>query len=884
MKHLPVYPHRPRLAVETAEARDVDHDCRLCKLHEGVRTVCLSAEGEPGGLLLVGESPGKTEDALGRPFIGKSGELLRQLVRENWRGPVAIDNAIRCAPGRREITDKAVDNCRGFLAQTVAEVRPTRIIALGSWAAYSLTGRGIAPMSNRRSYTYLYAGIMDDAAARRFADRPVPVFCVLHPAAALRNRFVRRWFEADMRWALTAPAPEPAPLEADLRLVETAADAEEAVRELRAAPWSVPDVEAAGVMHTPSYRMLCLSLCPEGSDSPLAWNAEALRRPETRDPLLAYLRDPAAKKRGQNIQYDLVAIEVALGVRTRGVEGDTRLWRKLLEPEAEGKLDKMMELVGMGGAKEEAGEEMAVYVERVKRGLRAEALLAKRAEQPTKKWPKLRAEAEEGLAYLRGLEAADPALVRVIRDDPSEWQRWAYALIPDDMLLRYNARDTISTAKLSSLIEGQLAVEPDIDRVRRAVVDPASVAIARVERWGVCASTTAIQAFDAYLLIKLDEVRRRLDQYGKDFNPGSPKQVGELLFGKLGLQPIKFTDSGAPSTDDSVLELLAAQHPVAADIAEHRRLSKLQGNYASGMLPHVRADGRIHTTILLDGARSGRTSSSNPNLQNIPRPTDERGNTEGKMARDCFVSPPGHTLVELDYSQLELRIAAMMSGDPEMLAIFEAGVDYHLRTAQLVSHEAWGIPPEAVVDAHRSAAKTINFAVLYGMGDAALAAKIGCSKAAARRVHDAIMGRFHVLDSWIASRLAEARKTGVAWTWWDGHRARRRPLWRIADEDDGARINAENSAHNTPVQGTASEFCIASLIRVVQWIEDDGLEDVVKLVLPIHDALLLEVRNDYVAETKGVVREIMEGHNSGAVRLKADCKLGPAWGSLGKEK
>ncbi len=362
-------------------------------------------------------------------------------------------------------------------------------------------------------------------------------------------------------------------------------------------------------------------------------------------------------------------------------------------------------------------------------------------------------------------------------------------------------------------------------------------------------------------------------------NWGSPDQVAELLFGKLKLPIIKRTATGKPSTDEDVLDVLKNKHPLCSDLLEWRSVSKLKGTYASGMIPHVRVDGRIHPNIKLDGARSGRSSCTDPNLQNIPRPVDP----EGKMARDCFVAPPGKILFEADYGQLELRIAAMLSGDPVMLSIFASGVDYHLRTAQMISHLAWGIPPEEVTDKHRSLAKSVNFGILYGKTARTLAEEWGVSIAKAQLVVDAIMGNFKVLDKWCKARRAEAEKTGLVWTWWQGEQGRKRPLFRVAERgNDGAQATARNGAVNSPIQGPASEFCIASLIDAVDWIESDGIEADVKLVLAVHDSLLFEITESWEHEVAGQVEEIMKGHDSNGVALEVDFKRGYAWGSMMK--
>jgi DNA polymerase-1 len=314
---------------------------------------------------------------------------------------------------------------------------------------------------------------------------------------------------------------------------------------------------------------------------------------------------------------------------------------------------------------------------------------------------------------------------------------------------------------------------------------------------------------------------------------------------------------------------------VLDDLLQHRSVVKMDSTYAVGMLKHIRDDGRIHPSLLLDGARSGRASCQDPNLQNIPREADS---AEGKMARDVFVAAPGHVLMSVDYSQIELRIAAMLSGDQEMQQIFQDGVDFHRRTAELISKIAWKIRPQDVEKKHRTAAKSVNFGVLYGLGDDGLAAQLGCSVNEARRVREAVLGRFHRLAKWIRERLIEAKKTGYCRTWWAGAPARRRSLWRLASKDSEERSRNEHAAHNTPIQGTASEFCLASLVAVVRWIRADAVP--AKLILPIHDALLLEVHEDCVQEVAQNVREIMLSWNSMGVPLEVDIDTGLAWGSL----
>lgn len=250
------------------------------------------------------------------------------------------------------------------------------------------------------------------------------------------------------------------------------------------------------------------------------------------------------------------------------------------------------------------------------------------------------------------------------------------------------------------------------------------------------------------------------------------------------------------------------------------------------------------------------------------------------MCRDLFVAPEGHTLLEADYSQIELRVAAMLSGDPVMIQFFRDGVDFHLATAKMIA-PMFNVDPGDVDKDHplRDQAKIVNFATLYGDSAAGLAAKLGINKKMAAALQDAILGKFSRLKVWIAARLKHARLAGSCRTWWDGGDFRERPLWRIADADGPARETAERSSWNTPVQGTATEYTNASLGAVQRWIEDDFVP--AKLVLTVYDSIILEVREDAVDKVAHGVRNIMESWPvMHSMPIVADLKVGRAWGSM----
>lgn len=820
--------------------------------------MCIGADGEPGGMLVVGESPSKDDDTLGRPFSGVSGRFVRETVAKFWTGPVVFDLASRCSGTGKDAkrVEKAIDPCRPFLAQTVSEASATRIVVLGSMAAVAVLGRAVSAFTARRAYAYTASG--------------VPVFVLHSPLAVLRNHFLRARFAEDMEWAATA-TPTPPPATAVAHVVETLADSLAAVAALRASGKRFSyDAETAGLMWDPSFRVLTVGVTAWGSRDAYVWSREACDSPEVREPLAAFLRDRVVEKGGANVKYDMNAVLSAWGVPTRGIAWDCRLQRKLLDGEAVARLAVMAELVGMGGHKEEMEAAIDAGKAPIRKELARERREAKRHANG-KGPPAVRA----NLAAL----GVDRLLEPVVRDEEHEDEKWQYAFTPADVLYRYVARDAVSSAALGEMFEPQVQADAGLTRVWDRIVRRTPDALAQVEAWGIQVDTHALRAFDSYLETRETATSHALAGYA-DINWRSRDQIADYLFAKLKLPVVKLTETEQASTDNDALSQLRDAHPVIPHLIAYREVTKLRGTYGISMLRHVRADGRVHPSILSDGAATGRTSSQDPNCQNIPSP--KRRPVEGRMSRDVFVARPGWKLVQLDYSQIELRVAAMLSQDQDMIAIFQEGVDFHRRTAEMISTLAWKIPPERVTDEHRALAKSVNFGLLYGKKAHTLAREWGCAVAVADRIVAAILGRFKKLAAWLRDRLRETQKTGYAWTEWEGQRARRRDMYRVASPEDGVRITAENGAGNTPIQGTASDYLMASLVDCVDWLRGDCVPAM--LILPVHDSLLFEVRRDAVREVIGVAREIMTGHDGRGVPLLVDVEVGDRWGSISKYK
>ena len=871
---LPLYPKRPVSALESVEPiEERDPSCTRCAkgkspaLSAKAKTPCIDADGEPGGLLVVAVAPTKDEDAHAKPFFSAGGLLLRRALRELWKGPMALSFAVRCPVGEKGPTDFQVEACRPYLASTWREAAPTRIVTLGAAAALSVLGRSVGPFFNRRTYSFVDGD-----------DGPIPVFPMFAAGAALQNEFVGKWFRADLEWALTA-RPKLPPWGGRVIIVDDLETAKAAVAAVSSTAFGAFDVETAGRMFSASFRVVSCALAGAGTKEAWVWTREALAPgSSTLRVLLDYMGDESRKKVGQNVKYDQLSFLAAFGARVRGVFVDTRLIRKLVDPEAPANLAAMSELIGMGGMKEDGDEAVDVAADLVKKRLMLVQRERKKGvdiapdlcEVVPRMWPEL-----EAFVVDRFLENG----AKTLKDVP-EAKAWAYGVMDPDTLHRYNGRDAVSTAALVPPLLAELDAVPPLRRTWDTIVQPASEAVQVVEAWGVAVDRNAIIALDGYLAVQEARVLEKLNGY-KPIKWSSRDQIADFLFRELKLPPFKLTDSGDESTDKESLEHLKHLHPVCEHLVEYRRITKLRGTYAAGLLPYVREDGRIHPSILLDGARSGRTSCANPNLQNQPRPSSP----EAKMVRDLFIAAQGYKLVSLDYSQLELRVAAYLANDPAMIAIFLENVDYHQRTAELISQVAWGITPDKVTKEHRSFAKTINFGLVYGKGDGTIAEEFGITIAEAAKIRAAILGTFKKLDEWCKMKTRESKRSGEAWTIWNGQPARRRSLFRIGDKGDAgsaSRKVAENGAVNTPIQGTASDYCIASLTACVAWLLAEKLP--ARLVLPIHDALLFEVRDDYVDEVASGARDIMQSWDAGGVPLVVDCEVGDAWGSLMKYK
>ena len=429
---------------------------------------------------------------------------------------------------------------------------------------------------------------------------------------------------------------------------------------------------------------------------------------------------------------------------------------------------------------------------------------------------------------------------------------------------QYSGEDSEMTLQVHQVLYPQLAAVPGLLHVYQAIEMPVSKLLQRIERHGVLIDAGLLAQQSQQLAQRMIELEQQAYEIaGQPFNLGSPKQIGEILFGRLGLPVKKKTASGAPSTDEEVLQELAADYPLPARILEHRSLAKLKGTYTDKLPLMVNpATGRVHTNYAQAVAITGRLSSNDPNLQNIPIRT-----AEGRRVREAFIAPPGHSIVSADYSQIELRIMAHISGDPGLTRAFADGLDVHKATAA----EVFNTTVDAVTAEQRRYAKTINFGLIYGMGAFGLAQALGIEQKTARDFIERYFARFAGVKRYMDETKASAAATGYVETLF----GRRIELPEIRGGNGPRRSGAERQAINAPMQGTAADLIKLAMIAVQGALDSQAKRSVI--VMQVHDELVFEVPEDELPWVHAQVPALMAGVAQLSVPLLAEVGVGPNW-------
>ncbi len=384
----------------------------------------------------------------------------------------------------------------------------------------------------------------------------------------------------------------------------------------------------------------------------------------------------------------------------------------------------------------------------------------------------------------------------------------------------------------------------------------------RMEQRGIAVDEQQLQQFGQMLSERIDDCEKLIYSYSDGvFNINSTRQLGELLFDKLGLPPVKKTKTGY-STNADVLEKLKNKHPIIPAIMDYRMLTKLKSTYADGLMKELRSDGRIHTTFQNLVTATGRLSSTEPNLQNIPVRTDL-----GAEIRKMFVPKEGHVLVDADYSQIELRVLAHIADDKAMQEAFCSGLDIHTATAAQVFH----VPMEEVTSLQRRHAKAVNFGIVYGISEFSLAEDIGVSRYEAREYIDSYLTNYQGVRSYMKQVVADAREIGYTQTMF----GRRRYIPELKSSNFNIRSGAERITLNTPIQGTAADLIKLAMIRVENALNENYPE--AKLLLQVHDELIVECPEEMAEGVAALVSREMQGVAQLKVPLTAEAKFGKSW-------
>ncbi|MEO6917906.1 MAG: DNA polymerase I [Collimonas sp.] len=428
----------------------------------------------------------------------------------------------------------------------------------------------------------------------------------------------------------------------------------------------------------------------------------------------------------------------------------------------------------------------------------------------------------------------------------------------------YAAEDADITLQLHLTMWPHIADDAKLRFIYEKIEVPTSVVLQKIERNGVLIDASLLGTQSNELGKRMLEIEQQAyDLAGQPFNLSSPKQLGEILFEKLKLPVVKKTPSGSPSTDEEVLQKLAEDYPLPKVLLDYRSLSKLKSTYTDKLPKMVNANtGRVHTNYAQAVAVTGRLASNDPNLQNIPIRT-----AEGRRIREAFVAPAGSVIVSADYSQIELRIMAHISGDENMLRAFAEGVDIHRATAA----EIFGTTAPEVTSEQRRYAKVINFGLIYGMSAFGLAGNLGIERAAAQMYIEKYFMRFAGVKQFMDMTRVQAKSQGYVETVFG------RRLWlpEINSPNGQRRQGAERAAINAPMQGTAADLIKLSMIAVQNWIETEQLKS--KMVMQVHDELVLEVPQDELALVREKLPQLMAGVAELRVPLIAEVGVGKNW-------
>ncbi len=589
--------------------------------------------------------------------------------------------------------------------------------------------------------------------------------------------------------------------------VQTEAELDRWIQKIEAAKLTCVDTETTG-LDAMRVDLVGISLAVEVGEAcyiPLAHttNEEQLDKSWVLSKLKPWLESEQHLKLGQNLKYDIHILNNC-GIQLRGVAHDTLLQSYVLESHLSHDMDSL--------ATRHLGEKTIAY----------EEVCGKGAHQIT------------------------------------------FDQVNLETATQYAAEDADITLRLHHAMYPAIEADKKLLTIYQDIEMPAMHALAVMERNGILIDSAKLSSQGQMVGQRLLDLEKQIHELaGQPFNIQSPKQIGEILFGKLELPIIKKTPSGAPSTDEEVLQKLAENYPLPARILDYRGLAKLQSTYIEKLPRMVNPKtGRVHTSYSQAVAVTGRLASSDPNLQNIPVRTEE-----GRKIREAFVAKPGSVMVSADYSQIELRIMAHIAEDESLLKAFAAGEDIHKATAAEMFH----VDLNQVSSEQRRYAKVINFGLIYGMSAFGLASNLGIERSAAQQYIDTYFARYPGVADYMAQTRVQAKERGYVETVFG------RRLWlpEIRSNNGMRRQGAERAAINAPMQGTAADLIKLAMIAVQRWIEQNHLET--SMLLQVHDELVLEVPQSELAFVQEHLPQLMTGVAKLKVPLLVEVGVGSNW-------
>ena len=599
-------------------------------------------------------------------------------------------------------------------------------------------------------------------------------------------------------------------IQKDYQTVLTESELDEWVASIRAAELVAVDTETTSLDYMVA-DLVGISIAVEaGKAAYIPFGHDYLGVPEQlpRELVIGKLKplleDPSIKKVGQNLKYDM-SIFAQHGIALEGVEFDTMLESYVLDSVA-------------------TRHDM-------------DSLAEKYLDEETIKFADVAGKGAGQLTFNQvALEEAGP----------------------------YAAEDADITLRLHQALWSKVSVEPTLRRVFADIELPLVPVLSRIERAGALVDYTLLFQQSQELAVRIIELEKQAwELAGQEFNLASPKQLGEILFEKLEIPVLKKTAKGAPSTKEEVLQELALDYPLPKVLLEHRGLAKLKSTYTDKLPTMInRATKRIHTSYHQSGTATGRLSSSDPNLQNIPV-----RNAEGRRVRQAFIAGQGRKMVAADYSQIELRIMAHLSEDPSLVAAFADGQDIHRATAA----EVFSTNPDAVTVEQRRSAKAINFGLIYGMSAFGLARQLNIGRKQAAEYIDTYFDRYPGVLSYMNNVRSSAAERGFVETFF----GRRLYLPEINSRNGMRRQAAERTAINAPMQGTAADIIKLAMISVDDWLQHSELTSV--MIMQVHDELILEVPEHELKQVTEGLAERMENAASLKVPLVVDVGVGNNW-------